>query len=267
LTLVRESVLSRPETVDKNASLTDAIGLLRGAKADRVIVIDGGRVRGIVTLRDLISKLATPSTRMIALSALHISGFMSEPVVHVSEDEPIQKAAASMMEGSFTSVPVVSGNGELQGLIDRLSLASMIEGIEESEEISVADVMRQFPVTLDPMARLLHARQLLLTYDVSVLPIVRNSMLIGVIGLDEIAEAILGFYERSRGEPIRYTPLKYLRVIDAVRVRVPTVDVDATLRDAARSMRQTGYRAVIVAENGIPKGMITGLELAAAIIS
>lgn len=251
--------------VDKDVSLQHAIERMEKAKTDRAILVEGGELRGIVTLRDVIFKLGTVRTKQTTPSALHASSFASEPVRYASPQDPLVRAAKLMVEGSFTSVPVVEG-GKPVGAVTRWELARLLADTPAASDVSVRDYMRTPPVSVGLQTRILHVRQLIFQYDISVVPVMEEGSLVGVVGVDEIARIFLKYYELHRGEPKRTTPLKFVIVADAITLRPPKVTPDASLAEAAYKMAKARYRAVIVEDNGKPVGIISGHELARALL-
>ncbi len=251
--------------IDKDYSLAEALHLMDKKKTDRVVLSESGVARGILTLRDVIFKLGTIRTKQAAPSALHASSFMSEPLRVVKESDTLLKAATIMVEGGFTSVPVVGDEGVARGIISRWELAKVLRESPEAADLSVREFMRTPPVSVSLQTRILHVRQLIQQYDLSVIPVMDEGVLVGVIGVDEIARVFIKYYELARGEPKRITPLKYIVVADAIKLRPPKVDPESSLAEAADSMIKNRYRAVIIEDRGKPVGIITGYELAIAL--
>ncbi len=252
--------------VDKDVSLQYALDLMERAKTDRVILVEDGRLRGIVTLRDVIFKLGTARTRQTVPSALHASSFASEPVVSSKPEETLSRVARLMRDGGFTSVPVVAGDGQPAGAVTRWELAQLLSESPTASDVGVRDYMRTPPVSVGLQTRILHVRQLLFQYDISVVPVMEEGQLVGVVGVDEIATVFMKYYELHRGEPRKTTPLKYVVVSDAVTLRPPRVTPDASLAEAAGKMARARYRAVVVEDSGKPVGLVSGIELAMALI-
>ncbi len=262
---VREVMAEYP-ALDKDYSLSEVLKLMEKNDIDRIVLTEDGRVRGIITLRDILFKLGTVRTRQSTPSALHASSFMSEPVVSVGVEDTLLKAASEMARGGFTSTPVVTGSGEPQGLISRYELAKAISESTSALDIQVRDVMRTPPVSVGLQTRILHVRQLIQQYDLSVVPVIEEGRFIGVVGVDEVATIFLKYYELARGEPKRTTPLKYVVVADALKMRPPKVGPETSLAEAADKMVKERYRAVIVEDSGKPVGILTGVELAKTLI-
>jgi len=264
LKTVKEVMVEYP-TLDKDYSLSEVLKLMERNKIDRIVLTEDGIVRGIVTLKDILLKLGTVRTRQAAPSALHASSFMTEPVVSAPPDSTLHKIASEMDRGGFTSVPVVE-DGEPIGLVTRFEIARELSELPSASDITVRSVMRTPQVSVGLHTRILHARQLIQQYDISVIPVLESGKLVGVIGVDELSTILLKYYELSRETPKRVTPLKYITVGDIVKQRPPRINVDSSLAEAAELMVRSRYRAVIVEDAGRPVGIVSGLELARAII-
>ncbi len=251
--------------LDKDYSLANVLRAIDKAGVDRAVMLEKKEARGIITLRDVLYKLATERTKQATISALHASSFMSEPVVSVEPGDPLVKAAKLMVDNNITSVPLVEG-GEYAGvMIGRYELAKLISEAPKAADIPVRDYMKTPTVSVGLQTRILHARQLLFQYDLSVIPVLEDGRLVGVVGVDELATVFIKYYDLARGEPKNITPLKYVIVADAIKMRPPRLDPDASLAEAAKLIYDTRYRAVIVVDNDKPIGIITGLELARAV--
>ena len=251
--------------LDKDYSLSEVLKQMDKAKTDRVMLTEDGSLRGIVTLRDILFKLGTVRTKQVSPSAMHASSFMSEPVASVGEEDTLLRAVSEMDKGGFTSVPVTR-DGEPVGMITRYELAKMIAESPRASDISIRDVMRTPPVSVGLQTRILHVRQLIQQYDMSVIPVVEDGRMVGVIGVDELATVFIKYYELARGEPKRITPLKYVVVADAIKLRPPRASPDSSLAEAADLMAKARYRAVVVVDQDKPVGIVTGIELARAIL-
>ena len=257
-----DEVASRDTPVaDKDLSLSAVIELIEKHKTDRAVLTESKKIRGIMTLRDVIFKLGTVRTKQASPSGMHASSFMNEPVYTVGRGTPLVQALKLMDEHRVTSVPVVEG-GAPEGVVSRWELAELLRDLPAASDITVRDVMRTFPVSVGLQTKILHARQLLLQHDLSVIPVMEEGSFVGVIGVDEIFNIFMKYYELSRGEPKRITPLKYVIVASAITLRPPRVDPDASVAEAADKMASYRYRAVIVLDGDVPVGHITGLELA-----
>lgn len=120
--LVRDWMTPHPTTVTPDTPVLDALRLLRARGFRRLPVMDGERLVGIVTRKDL--KDATPSQATTLsvwelsslLSKLTVGEMMARPVVTAAEGEYMEDAALRMQERGVGGLPVLSG-GQLSGII------------------------------------------------------------------------------------------------------------------------------------------------------
>ncbi len=252
--------------IDKDYSLAEVLDEIDKFKTDRAVLTEEGRLAGLLTLRDVIFKLGTTRTKQAVPSGMHASSFMSTPVQYATSETPLLQVLRIMDENSITSVPVVAEDNKPIGIISRWELAELLSDSSDAADVKAIDIMRTFPVSVDLQTRILHVRQLLVQHDLSTVPVMENGEFLGVIGVDEIALVFLKYYELSRGEPKRITPLKYVVVGDAIKLRPPIVTPDTSVAETAAKMLSHRYRTVIVLDNGKPVGYISGLELARLIL-
>ncbi len=262
---IREVMGDSAPIMDKDLPLSTVLERVEKNKTDRALLTEEKSLRGILTYRDVIFKLGTVRTKQATPTGMHASSFMNFPVAAVSEGEPLLQALRVMDDLGVTSVPAVSGE-EPVGIVSRWELASLLRELPQAADITVRDVMKTFPLSAGLYTRILHVRQLLFQHDLSVVPVMEEERFLGVIGVDEILEVFLKYYELARGEPKRVTPLKYVIVSSAVKLRPPRVEPDSSVAEAADKMLSYRYRVVVVIDNEKPVGYISGLELARLLI-
>lgn len=136
---VSEWMTATPQTVSSKTPVMEAMQLLRKGGYRRLPVVDGDKLVGIVTDRDL--KEATPSKATTLsvyelnylLSKLTVHDVMVTPVITVAPEEPVENAALLMEEHKISGLPVVSG-GTLQGIFtitDMLRAIVAMLGLKE----------------------------------------------------------------------------------------------------------------------------------------
>ena len=116
--LVRDSMTREVITLSPQTTAAEALGLCRERRIRHLPVVEGGRLVGVVSDRDLRSAapaLGDPG-RASALERIRISEVMTSEVVTASPDDPIDEAANRMRERRIGCLPVVE-SGELAGII------------------------------------------------------------------------------------------------------------------------------------------------------
>ena len=119
---VAQWMTQAPKSVSSKTPVMEAMQLLRKGGYRRLPVVDGGRLVGIVTDRDL--KDATPSAANTLsvyelnylLSKLVVREVMTTPVFTVSPEDPVEQASLLMEEHKVSGLPVVAG-GRLEGML------------------------------------------------------------------------------------------------------------------------------------------------------
>ncbi len=118
-------------TVDKHASLRRARRILDQHRIRHLLVMDGKRLVGIVTDRDLrqaapSSKLPlTTSEREEFMDELKVAEVMSRKLITASPDTTVREAARVMVSEKIGCLPVVSGN-QLVGIVTETDLLEVL---------------------------------------------------------------------------------------------------------------------------------------------
>ena len=123
-------------TVDKNASLRRARRILDQHRIRQLLVMDGKRLVGIVTDRDL--RQAAPSSKSPLtigerdefMDELKVVEVMSRKLITASPDTTVREAAKVMVSEKIGCLPVVSGN-QLVGIVTETDLLEVLVRGEE----------------------------------------------------------------------------------------------------------------------------------------
>ena len=137
--LVKEWMTESPQTVTSRTPVLEAMQMLRAGGYRRLPVLEGDKVVGIVTDRDL--KEATPSRATTLsvyelnylLSKLTVKEVMSAPAASVAPGDPVERAALLMEERKISGLPVVE-DGRLVGIFtitDMLRAFVAVLGLRE----------------------------------------------------------------------------------------------------------------------------------------
>jgi CBS domain-containing protein len=91
-------------TVDAATSLTDAAARMCERDVGAILVVDGDRLTGILTERDILRAVAQGSV------ASDVGGWMTPHPETVEADEPTRQAASIMIHSGFRHLPVLDGS-------------------------------------------------------------------------------------------------------------------------------------------------------------
>lgn len=101
-----------PLCIEANASIREAVAVLREACRGCLLVCRNQRMAGIFTERDAL--------RVMALETdvnRPIESVMQSPVVSVEYDESVSEAISRMLRGGYRRLPVLNGSSEPIGIL------------------------------------------------------------------------------------------------------------------------------------------------------
>ncbi len=102
-----------PVTITPDESIDDAFQTLLKKRFRQAPVVEGGKLVGIVTDRDLRMAIF----QSYVGSSLNVRDVMRFDPVTISADAEVEKAARIICEKKFNALPVVSGTGGLVGIV------------------------------------------------------------------------------------------------------------------------------------------------------
>jgi CBS domain-containing protein len=196
---VRDVMTQDVTTVAPDTDLRDVAVLLVQKRISGVPVVEGGRVVGVVSERDILFKeqpseglhrgvlgwLMDEGDLMLKIDAMTARQAMTSPPLTIGPDRGVSDAAAVMLDESVSRLPVVD-HGQLVGIITRHDL---VRAFARSD-----DEIRQ-EIEKDPLIRSYWRRPG--GYDVTV----RRGVvtLTGKVGNKEQARSVVAFVDRVPG--------------------------------------------------------------------
>jgi CBS domain-containing protein len=119
-------------TVTAGSTIAEAVELLYAKKIGAVVVVDGKKVVGILSERDVVRHLGKDWG---ALASRPVSDVMTKAVVSVSRFATVADVMERMTEKRIRHMPIVD-NGELVGIV---SIGDVVKRkIEETEQEATA---------------------------------------------------------------------------------------------------------------------------------
>ncbi|MFD7553822.1 CBS domain-containing protein [Streptomyces sp. NPDC059835] len=117
---VHEVMTERPVTVEKVTSLAEAARVMRDAGIGDVLVVDEGRLRGILTDRDLVIRAMAENRDPAETTVQTVCS--TEPIT-VNPEAGVDQAADLMRRHKLRRLPVQNDDGELVGVVTLGDLA------------------------------------------------------------------------------------------------------------------------------------------------
>ena len=119
---VRDLMTAKPITVAPGSPRLEARQRMVEERIRHLVVVEDGRVAGIVTDRDIRLNLPSPATSLsvweinFLLARLTVGNVMTSTVLVVEPDRPVAEAARIMIDHKIGALPIVD-DGQLVGIL------------------------------------------------------------------------------------------------------------------------------------------------------
>ena len=111
---VRDIMTPNPATVSEKDTVREAARIMAREDTGVVPVVDGKKVIGMITDRDIVVRLVAEGKDP---SNAKVNEAMTKNVRAVKEDSPVQEVLDVMSKAQVRRVPVVNQNNELVGIV------------------------------------------------------------------------------------------------------------------------------------------------------
>ena len=119
---IRKLMTVRPRTVKVGDTIVEAAKAMRGEDSGIVPIVDGSRLVGVLTDRDIV-------TRVIAAEkdpgTVKVEDIASEKLVTIDPDQDMDEALRLMAQHQVRRLPVVEEDGTLIGIVARGDLVRL----------------------------------------------------------------------------------------------------------------------------------------------
>jgi CBS domain-containing protein len=173
----------RPEDTLEQVAL-----VIRGATTDSAAVVgpDGVMVGGVF-LSEIFPILITRNE----ISGT-VADHMTRKVVTCEAGDPITHIHSLMMESGFSAFPVVRKK-KLAGIVSRrdlLNAGRVRKALSQAGTVSIEEVMTHQVVTAAPQERASAAAERLVKHDISRMPVLDGSALVGIIDRHDVLKGL-----------------------------------------------------------------------------
>jgi len=124
---VKNHMTPNPITIEPDTPIFEALSLMKKHRIKQLPVVESGKLRGLVTERDLLTVSPSPATTLsiyemnYLLSKMTVKEVMIKSPACISPDATIEEAAVIMREHRFGSLLVMEGE-KLVGIITESDL-------------------------------------------------------------------------------------------------------------------------------------------------
>ena len=116
---VRDAMTDDPRSIGTSASVVEAAQLMRDADVGSVPITDGEELLGMITDRDITTRVVAEATDPKAAS---VGDICSRDVISVEADKDHEEALGLMARHQVRRLPVVE-NGKLVGIVAQADIA------------------------------------------------------------------------------------------------------------------------------------------------
>src|ERR1043166_3744908 len=117
----RDVMTANPTTVSEKDSIRDAARIMASEDTGVVPVVDGRKVIGIVTDRDIVVRFVAEGKDP---GTARVNECMTKSVRSVKEDTPVNEVLSMMSSAQIRRVPVVNASNELVGIVSIRDLST-----------------------------------------------------------------------------------------------------------------------------------------------
>lgn len=117
---VRSAMTESPRTLTADASIVDAARVMRDEDAGIVPIVEGDRLEGVVTDRDIVMRIVAEGR---AIDSATVRDAMSNTVQTIDPDQDLDEAMRLMAEHQVRRLPVCEEDGRLVGILAQADVA------------------------------------------------------------------------------------------------------------------------------------------------
>jgi len=260
---VSEVMSTEFETIEKDQSLHNALNLMRKKKdISRLIVTQDEKPVGIISFRDVANRLGTHKTEGISPKSLHVSSAMTYPILTIGPDESVEEAAKIMFDNKISSL-LVMVNEKLVGVMRKFDLLKVYT---TCKKIKVKELMTPDPIKITESERVIAARNTMIEKKFSVLPVMDDTTIVGIIDDATLADALARFREQI---PIKHQKARIHEYFigQVMKSDPPIINENAPLCDLIEVFQATNYKGVFVTDSTNKLvGIVTLTDIAKAIV-
>ena len=122
--------------------------------------------------------------------------FMQDVVSYYQVQDPANKVAGAITEGGFGSVPILSEDGKVVGLVSEFDLLHAIAEGKDLARVTAGEVMTKGPVSVTRETRAPEIIQLLQNHHLIRVPVVdAQEKLVGIVARRDL---LLGYLRASK---------------------------------------------------------------------
>ncbi len=236
-------------TVTSTETVIAAVEKMSKNKISCVIVVDNGKIEGIVTETDLLKKVASKAT---SLKELKVCDIMSSPVHTVQHDLSTLDASVFMESRNIKRLPVVE-NDRLVGVMTQTDIVRALAFYGMLS--NVTEVMSRNVATIQQDSKVIEAVNIMASHRTSCIVVMESDEVVGVFTERDLLNKII----RQQKEP------DSVKIQEVMTCPVISIPPDFSVLSASKVMDKEQVRRLVTMDKGKLCGIITQTDILAVL--
>ena len=230
-------IMVKPVRIEKSENLSHALDLMEKHDTRRLMVTSNGKLRGVLTMRDIARTLGTSRKSGLPASSLHVATAVSDAYTVVPPDMSVDDAISILQKRS--GILFALDGDKILGWI------TPEEVLQTQTVFGFAAEFMSRPITAAPGDRVVHVRRMMMDYDIGRLPVVEDYQLVGIITEKDIAKAMRAIRDLVTANQ-QDNRVKNLLTVDIMSRGVKTVRTNSNITEVVNLMIRYGYGGIPV---------------------
>lgn len=236
--------------VDKDERLETVLEMMRKQRVSKLVVVEKGRVVGIVTDGDVADELGAIKNRGVPASHLHVTSAMRRRFPTAAPEMELRQVLALFVEQDAGILPVLHDD-VCVGVITPSDLMPLVKAATP-----LGDFMTTHLHVVAPSDRVIHARRLMVDHHIERLPVLDGGRLVGIVGEGEMARGLARF-KATISDNHQPAALQRFLVEDVMQRQVVTATPETSAPDAVRIMKEHDVGCLPVLRGERVVGIVT----------
>ncbi|MFN3909983.1 MAG: CBS domain-containing protein [Candidatus Anstonellaceae archaeon] len=235
------------EKIDGEEPITKTLSKIK-KKGLPVLVYEGKKLLGIVEEKDLSNKKIPQNTKTKTLA---------KKVTTITENSSIFEICKKFFSGK-NKILLVENKNKIVGALDRWALLKLLleEGLLKNKKVQ--EVMVSPVLAVEENAKISFANSLMKQKKLRRLAVIKNSKLVGVISIFDIAHTSIMDKQRKPFLNTQKSDIRNLQVKDFMKKEIFTIGEEKSLEEAAKEMiNYKSTNLIVVNKANNPIGIIT----------
>ena len=240
---VKDFMTTKPRTVSSETKISDAIQAMAENNVGSLLVFNKGKIKGILTERDLLSKVLEVGKKTEATT---VGSVMSSPVAEVQRNVSLKKAAETMTS-TRNRLVVLDGN-KPEGIVTATDIVRAI--YKQGAPFDPSKTITRKVITVNPETSVRDVVGIMSRKRVGSVVVAKNGKPLGIFTERDLLKKILGPHI-SMDKPVGDDATKQLIIARE--------ETDG--REAAAIMASNGIKRLLLFKGDEMAGVITARDL------